>query len=181
MKEATENLQQRTGVGSPVRVALIGAGPLSHPIAIQIAASLPGITLVAAADERLDAARRIVTEAGLRIPRVVESAFGLQAAIRWQEPAITRNWQLLCESPLIDAVIETADDPVLSRAIVRLATAAGKHVIPTTGEWDHDRSAARIEVVPLNADTDWQPAPASRPRTLAPDSEAPSPFPAARA
>src|SRR5690606_7413068 len=160
MKEATENLQQRTGVGSPVRVALIGAGPLSHPIAIQIAASLPGITLVAAADERLDAARRIVTEAGLRIPRVVESAFGMQEEIRWKVSAITRNWQQLSESPLIDEVMEKADYQVLSRTIVLLATAAGKHVIPTTGEWDHDRYAARIEVVQLNADT-GQPAPAS--------------------
>lgn len=156
MKTARTILQDRSRAGGPLRVALIGAGPLSRAIAAQVAADLPNVTLVAVADGAIAAARDLIAEAGLRIPRVIDSAFGLQAAIRWGEPAVTRNWRVLCESPLIDAVVEATGDPELGAEVVRTAAGLGKHVIPTTRPQDREpargAATARIELVRMEVD-----------------------------
>lgn len=149
-------LKERSRASGPVRVALIGAGPLSSTIAAQVATDLPNVTLVAVASDALAEARRVLVESGQRVPRVIESAFGLQAAIRSSEPAVTRNWRLLCESPLIDAVVEATGNPELGDEVTRVATRFGKHVVPTTNPRNSaaggSGSATRIELVRLDAD-----------------------------
>lgn len=129
-------LEQRHREGRPIRVAMIGAGFMARGIALQIATAVPGIRLVAIANRSLEPARRAYIEAGQPMPRVVESAFGLHAAIAAGEPAITENWQLLCESDEIEAVIEVTGSIDYAAAAVCAAIEHGKHVILMNAELD---------------------------------------------
>lgn len=126
-----------------IRVAMIGAGPLARVIALQVATDLPGIRLVAIADEDLDSARRVYAAAGAPVPRVIESPFGLRSAINAGEPAVTRNWRLLCESDQIDAVIEAVEAAEHCAEILRAASETGKHIIPTSIDSDDGLDIAR--------------------------------------
>lgn len=127
-------VEERARDGGPIRVAMVGAGPLARVIALQLATDLPDVRLVAIADEDLDAARRVCAAAGMPVPRVIESPFGLSSAIRTGECAVTQKWRLLCESDEIDAVIEAAGSPAMGADVIEAASATGKHVIPTSGD-----------------------------------------------
>ena len=152
------NIQERAREGGPIRVALIGAGALARVIALQLTTELPEVRLVAIAAEDLAAARNVCAAAGMAVPRVVESSFGLGAAIGAGECAVTRNWCLLCESDKIDAIIEAADVPAHGAEVIRAATQAGKHVVATSlslAEAQQERPnppADRIELVPVAVD-----------------------------
>ena len=51
-------LARREVEGNPVRVAMIGAGFMGRGIALQIAAAVPGMTLVAICNRHIEGARR---------------------------------------------------------------------------------------------------------------------------
>lgn len=151
-------LEERAREGGPVRVAMIGAGPLARVIALQMVTDMPGVRLVAIADDDLEPARRVYIAAGMPVPRVVESPFGLRAAIKAGEPAVTQNWRLLCDSDQIDAVIEATGLADHGAEVARAAAETGKHVIPTSSGAE-DRPEAplkpasdKVEVVRVEVD-----------------------------
>lgn len=157
---STQNgtFEERAREGGPIRVAMVGAGALARVIALQLATELPEVRLVAIAADDLNAARNVCAAAGMPVPRVIESPFGLCSALGAGECAVTRNWRLLCESDEIDAVIEAADVPAHGEDIIRMASQAGKHVVPTSvsgedaGRQQPDRPADRIELVRVEVD-----------------------------
>lgn len=158
MFAADKSVEKRAREGGPIRVAMVGSGPLARVIALQLATDLPEVRLVAIADDDLEAARGVSAAAGMPAPRVIESPFGLGAAIRAGECAVTQQWGLLCESDEIDAVIEAAGVPARAVGVIQLASAAGKHVISTSveaGEGTPDmpaRPADRVEIVSVEVD-----------------------------
>lgn len=148
-------VEERVRDGGPIRVAMVGAGPLARVIALQLATDLPEVRLVGIADDDLDAARHLCAAAGMPVPRVVESRFGLCSAIRAGDCAITQDWRLLCESEEIDAVIEATDAAAHASDAVRIAAESGKHVIPTSvtpDDNERDPARDRIELVPVRVD-----------------------------
>lgn len=158
MFTAERIVEERAREGGPVRVAMVGAGPLARVIALQLATDLPEVRLVAIAHENLDAARGVCAAAGIPAPRVIESHFGLCSAIAAGECAVTQDWRLICEAGEIDAIIEAADIPAHGADIVRLASSTGKHVIPTSAESAEgaqeilNHPADRIELVRVEVD-----------------------------
>lgn len=158
MLSADGILNERAREGGPIRVAMVGAGALARVIALQLATDLPEVRLVAIADGDLNAARGVFAAAGLPAPRIIESPFGLCAAIGAGEFAVTQNWRVLCESDEIDAIIEAVGAPEHAADVIRLASETGKHVIPTsleTGENTPEtpqQPTDRIELVTVNVD-----------------------------
>ena len=151
-------MEERAREGGPIRVAMVGSGPLARVIALQLATDLPDVRLVAIADDDLEAARSVCVAAGMPASRIIESSFGLCAAIRAGECAVTRQWGLLCESDEIDAIIEATDVPARAVDVIRLASETGKHVIPTSAEPEESardvppRPTDRVEIVPIEVD-----------------------------
>lgn len=151
--------QRRFSADGPIRVAMIGAGFMGRGIALQIATAVPGLRLVAIANRHLEPAERAYREAG-QAPRAVSSMRELRAAIAAGEPAVTEDWQLVCEAPEIEAVIEvTGSLDTGAEAVIR-AIDHGKHVILMNAELDgtvgpllKQRAAAK-GVVFTNADGD---------------------------
>lgn len=158
MFAADRIMEERAREGGPIRVAMVGSGPLARVIALQLATDLPDVRLVAIADDDLEAARSVCAAAGLPASRIIESSFGLCSAIRAGECAVTQQWGLLCESDEIDAIIEAADAPARAAEVIRVASETGKHVIPTSvesGESAPDmplRPTDRVEIVPVEVD-----------------------------
>lgn len=152
------SIRERARQGGPIRVAMVGAGALARVIALQLATELPEVRLVAIAAEDLNAARTVCAAAGMPVPRVIESPFGLRAAVDAGECAVTRNWRLLCESGEIDAVIEAAEAPAHGAEVLEAALQAGKHVVPTSVsaaeavQEPPDPPAGRIELVQVAVD-----------------------------
>ncbi|HEX6958883.1 MAG TPA: Gfo/Idh/MocA family oxidoreductase [Ferrovibrio sp.] len=143
-----------------IRVGLIGAGFMARGIALQIITAVPGIQLVAIANRRLEPARQAFTDAGQAVPRTVDSAFGLRAAIAAGAPAVTENWRLLCEAEEIEAIIEVTGSFDHAAAVVCAAIEHGKHVILMNAELDGTvgpllkRKADAAGVVYTNCDGD---------------------------
>ena len=153
-------VEERAREGGPIRVAMVGAGALARVIALQMATDLPDVSLVAIADQDLNAARSVYAAAGMRVPLVIESPFGLRAAIEAGECVVTQDWRLLCESDEIDAIIEAVAAPTHAVDVIQLASEAGKHVIPTSLEAGdgalesaQQQPAGRIELVPVEVDS----------------------------
>ena len=127
--------RRRRSTDGPIRVAMIGAGFMGRGIALQIATAIPGLRLVAIANRHLEPAERAYTEAG-QTPRAVSSMRELRAAIQSGEPAVTEDWQLVCEAPEVEAVIEVTGSLDYGAEAVIRAIDHGKHVILMNAELD---------------------------------------------
>ena len=99
-------LARREAEGNPVRVAMIGAGFMGRGIALQIAAAVPGMTLVAISNRHIEGARRAYVEAGENEVAVVTTIADLENAIVAGRPAITDDPAIVCGAGPIDALIE---------------------------------------------------------------------------
>lgn len=129
-------LEKREEAGNPVRLALIGAGYMGRGIVLQIAAGMVGMRLVAVANRTLAEAERAYREAGIELPRKVETVAQLEDAVANQQCAITDDAQLLCQAEGIDAVIEATGEVEFGAQIAMAAIAHGKHVILMNAELD---------------------------------------------
>ena len=74
-------LARREAEGNPVRVAMIGAGFMGRGIALQIAAAVPKMTLVAISKRHIESAGCAYVEAGEKVIAVVTTIADLQSAI----------------------------------------------------------------------------------------------------
>src|SRR4029453_13233034 len=81
MQSADTALERRRREGSPIKVAMVGAGFMGRGIALQILSSVPGMRLVAIANRTLDKAHQAYREAGADNVVEVSSPGELEAAI----------------------------------------------------------------------------------------------------
>ena len=153
-------LQARAAAGTPLRVAMVGAGFMGRGIALQIAASVPGMTLVAIANRTLGPARRAYEEAGVEGAVEVGTVAQLEAAIARGRPAVTDDAMLLCRAAGIDCLIEVTGAVEHGAAVVLEAIAHGKHVVMMNAELDGTLGpilktyADRAGVILTNSDGD---------------------------
>jgi predicted homoserine dehydrogenase-like protein len=130
-------LQAREAESRPVRVGMIGAGAMGRGCANQIINSVPGMTLVAVANRTVETARRAYDEAGLGAAVVeVETLSALEDQIRAGTPAITGDYELLCQSGQIDAILEVTGSVDFGARAAMAAFAGGKHFITLNAELD---------------------------------------------
>lgn len=130
-------LSKREAEGHPVRVGMIGAGAMGRGCANQIINSVPGMRLVAVANRTVPTARRAYDEAGLGDGVVeVETRSALEDAIAAGRPAITGDFELLCHSDQIDAILECTGSVEFGAQAAMAAFAGGKHFITLNAELD---------------------------------------------
>lgn len=153
-------LRARAAAGTPIRVAMVGAGFMGRGIANQIVNSVPGMTLVAVSNRSLAPARRAYEEAGVADPVEVGTVAQLERAIDAGRPAVTEDATLLCRAAGVDCVVEVTGAVDFGAAVVLDAIAHGKHVVMMNAELDGTVGpilktyADRAGVVLTNSDGD---------------------------
>jgi len=129
-------LQQREAEGTPVRVAMVGAGYMGRAIARQIVRVVPGMELVAISNRHVDRARRVYAAAGVEDVQPVETVGELEVAIAERRPAVAQDAALLSRADGIDALIEATGTVEFAAAVVLEAIGHRKHVILLNAELD---------------------------------------------
>lgn len=128
-------LRKRAEEGRPIRVGVIGAGFMADGLTNQIVNSTPGMELVAIANRTAEKGTHLFEKAG-RESRRVENAAELHAAIEAGVAAVTSDPLLVCESPLVDAIVEVTGAIEFSAQVVLRAIEHGKHVVLMNAELD---------------------------------------------
>lgn len=154
-------LQKRQEQGDPIRVGMVGAGFMGRGIALQIFNSVPGMDLVAISNRSLDGAKRVYEEVGQQNVDVIEDSLSqLEQSISNGRCVVTEDPNLLCQSEMIDAIIEVTGAVEFGAGIVLKAIEHGKHVIIMNAELDSTvgpilkARADRAGVVFTNVDGD---------------------------
>lgn len=129
-------LAKRADAGSPVRVAMVGAGYVARFIALQIVASTVGMRLVAISNRTPAKAEKVYREAGATDIRRVRSVAQLDESIRADRAAVTDDPALLWECGQIDAVIEVTGDTEFGTRVAYESLRRGKHVVLVSAEVD---------------------------------------------
>ncbi len=126
-------LQEREAQGTPVRIALIGAGKFATMFLHQ-ARRLPGVHLVSVVDLRPDAARSNMAFVGWTPEQY--GAASLDDAVKTGSTHVGDDWQAMLRHPAIEIIIECTGNPVAAVDHCLQAFAHGKHVINVTVEAD---------------------------------------------
>ena len=153
-------LEERERAGTPIRVALIGAGYMGRGIAYQLLTATRGMRLVVIANRTVAEAERAYREAGFPSTQSVDSAADLDDAIESGRLAVTGNALAACESTLVDVVIESTGEVEFGAEVALRAIEHGKHLVLMNAELDatigpllkHKADAAGVIVT--NADGD---------------------------
>lgn len=129
-------LAKRAEAGRPVRVALVGGGYMARCITLQIVSAVRGMRLVAIANRTAAKAEKAYRDAGVDEVARVESAGQLDDAIAGNRYAVTDDAMLLCQSGLVDVVIEATGHVEFGTRVCFEAIRHGKHAILMGAEID---------------------------------------------
>lgn len=129
-------LAERQRSGSPIRVAIVGAGYSGRTIAHQIITSVPAMRLVAISNRTLSSALDAYASAGIPDARAVDGRRALERAISAGTFAVTEDPFLVCEADGIDAVIEATGTIEFGAKVVLRAVKHGKHTVVLNCELD---------------------------------------------
>lgn len=129
-------LRKAAADGTPVRVALVGAGFMGRGLTNQVVNSVPGMELVAIANRTLAHAERAYREAGVTEYSDVSEAAGLDKAISNGQPAVTDDFAVVCEAESVDAVVEATGAVEFGCQVVVRAIENRKHVVLMNAEVD---------------------------------------------
>jgi predicted homoserine dehydrogenase-like protein len=129
-------LQKRHEESNPIRVGMVGAGFMGRGIALQIHNSVPGMELVAISNRSKEGAIRAFNEAGQDDIDIVDSSTQLEHSLAKGRCAVTEDPMLLCQSGMIDAIIEVTGTVEFGAGVVLKAIENGKHIIIMNAELD---------------------------------------------
>ena len=129
-------LERRHSEGRPIRVGLVGAGFMAQGIALQIRTAVPGMTVAAISNRRLERAQKAYATAGIHTPCVVDSIEALQSAIVRGQPAVTDDAMLLCEAEGIDVIVEVTGAVEFGARVALEAITNGKPIVLMNAELD---------------------------------------------
>lgn len=115
--------------GTPIRVAMVGAGFFAQGVALQFQTAAKGMKLVAIANRNVSNAVKVYREAGAEEIITVSSQEELDRAISRGQKCVTEDPFLLCQSHEIDVVIEATGNILFGAEVVLAAIKNGKHVI----------------------------------------------------
>lgn len=129
-------LARRAAQGKPVRVALFGGGYMARCIALQMVSAVKGMSLVAIVNRTVEKAEQAYAYAGVTQVRRVATAAALEQAIEAGLPAVTDDPSVVCQSGLVDAVIEATGHVEYGTQVCHQALLNGKHVVMLGAEVD---------------------------------------------
>ena len=131
------DLYTRSLTGKPIRIGLIGSGMMGTDIVTQVL-QMKGISVAAIADLSVDAAVAALRAAHHTSDahRMVDSQQSLDQAIYDGRIAITQNAGLVCQSGLIDVVVDATGKPAVGAEIGLTAMQNGKHLVMMNVEAD---------------------------------------------
>ncbi|MEE9321746.1 MAG: Gfo/Idh/MocA family oxidoreductase [Granulosicoccus sp.] len=131
-----EALRRRAEAGKPVRVGIVGAGFMCRGIVNQIMNHTPGMVVVAIANRTLSHAAAVWAEAGIPHCKEVSDAESLAEAFASNVAAISSNSLALCESDVIDVLVEATGHVEFGARVISAAIACGKPVVNMNAELD---------------------------------------------
>ena len=129
-------LQELEKHGKPIRVGLVGTGFAGRGFALQLLSGIPGMRLAAVSNRTASYAKEAFTDAGIEDVVEAKSADELDQAIREQKHIYTTDAKPLCESKLIDVVVEATGEVEFGAQVVMAAIKNGKHVVLINAELD---------------------------------------------
>ena len=119
----------------PIRVGLIGAGYAAAGFALQILANENGIKLVGIANRTVSKAKNIYKKSGIDA-KEIDNRDGLEKAMQDSNYLVTDNYELLCESTMIDVIVEATGDVEFGAQVAVKAIENGKHLVLINAELD---------------------------------------------
>lgn len=129
-------LEQREADGTPIRVAIVGAGFMSQGLSNQIVHSVPGMRLVGLSNRNVKRALDVWHYCGCENVTVAGSQRVLDDAISSNRPVATDDALLLARSGLVDVVVETTGSVEFGAKVVLEAFRHGKDVVLMNAEID---------------------------------------------
>jgi len=129
-------LDKREKEDNPINVGMVGAGFMASGIALQIITATPGMKLRAISNRDKAKAHKAFHEAGLKDTIEASSPDELKQAFRNQNPVVTDDPFLLCESDDLDVIIEVTGAVEFSAHVVTRAIKNKKHVVLMNAELD---------------------------------------------
>src|ERR1700728_499383 len=129
-------LLERESSGSPIRVAVIGAGAAARAVALQLATPPKGIRLAAIVNRTPANAERSFKEAGVKEWRRADSAKDAEASIGRGIPIFTDNPDIVTSCDAVDIIIECTGTVDYATRVVMAAFDHGKDVVLGNAELD---------------------------------------------
>lgn len=129
-------LKKKHDEGSPIRVAVVGAGFMGSGVAYQIEKYVTGMRLVAISNRTLSKAEKAMRQAGVGEFNTVETSVQLEESISKGRHAITDNSMLLCQAEGIDAIIEATSDIEFTANLAMNAIKNKKNIVLMNADCD---------------------------------------------
>jgi len=130
-----KKLEELEGEGSPIRIGLIGAGYMGRGIAFQILKHFKkGMRLVAIGNRTLYRATWAYAQLGIENIKFVKTAEQLDDSIGAGNYAVTSDPLLICDSELVDVVVEATGTIEFASKVVMRAIRNRKHVVMMNAE-----------------------------------------------
>lgn len=122
--------------GRRIRVGMVGAGFMARGIALQILRHTKGLELAAISNRRPDMARAAYAQGGEDDVTYVDSATELDDCIARGRRVVTDDPMTLCDSEMIDVILEVTGAVEFSAHVVMRAIGRRKHVVMMNAELD---------------------------------------------
>jgi predicted homoserine dehydrogenase-like protein len=129
-------LKAREEQGTPIRVALIGAGFMGQGLTNQIVNSVPGMRMVAVYNRRIERALHVYEYSGLKDPVVATTQDQVEDAIRAGRPVVTEDAFLLARSAHVDVLVDVTGSVEFGAHVILEAFKHGKDVVLMNAEVD---------------------------------------------
>ena len=130
-----ERLNALEAAGTPIRVALIGAGFMARGLTNQIVNSVPGMTVSAIVNRTVDKGVNAYAEAGVT-DAVAADGGGLDEALERRRPVVTDDYAAVCSSEHVDVIVDATGAVEYGCRVSEAAIAGGKHVVLMNAEVD---------------------------------------------
>lgn len=129
-------LEKLEAQGSPIRIAMVGAGATGRAIALQLGTPVSGIRLVAIANRSPENAERAFREGGFAQPRRIISSREAEDSITRGVPVVTTDPFVLTGCGAVDVLVEATGTVEAAAGVVLDAFDHGKHVVLVNAELD---------------------------------------------
>ena len=92
--------------------------------------------LAGVCNRTLSEARRAYTDTGIEAVEICSNVADIESAIAKGTPAITDDWQLLCQAGSVDVILEATGEVEFAAHVAMMAIEHGKHVVLMNAEVD---------------------------------------------